>query len=356
VTAKATPRIVVDAMGGDYGVDVVVPGAIAAARQLGSTARIICVGDEALVQSVLERESAAGLGIAVVHAPENIGMDEAPAAAIRRKKNSSIVVGAGLLRDGEADAFVSAGSTGAVTAASTLVVGRLPGVRRPGIAALIPTQAGVALVLDVGANSDAKPNHLLQFAAMGRTYSRSVLGVAEPRVGILNIGEERGKGNDLTQEAWDLLDAHEPGFVGNIEGKHFFAGGADVVVCDGFTGNVVLKILESFGGFLLNSFRDEISGDWRAKIGAGILKPAMKQFARRFNYAEYGGAPLLGCNGLVMISHGSSSAEAITNAVLAADRGVRDEISSRIRAEIEREQQEMGIDPDSNSAMERTPR
>ena len=356
MTAQTTPRIVVDAMGGDYGVEVVVPGAIAAARQLKGTAQIICSGDSALVESVLERESATDLGIQVVHAPENIGMDEAPAAAIRRKKDSSIVVGAGLLRDGDADAFVSAGSTGAVTAASTLVIGRLPGVRRPGIAALIPTASGLTLVLDVGANSDAKPSHLLQFAAMGRIYSRSVLGVSEPKVGLLNIGEERGKGNDLTQEAWDLLDAHEPGFVGSIEGKHFFAGGADVVVCDGFTGNVVLKILESFAGFLLKSFREEISGDWRAKVGAGILKPAMKQFGKRFNYAEYGGAPLLGCNGVVLISHGSSSSEAITNAVLAADRGVRDQISTKIRQEIEREQQEMDAGPDGTTAMEGTPR
>jgi glycerol-3-phosphate acyltransferase PlsX len=356
VTGQATPRIVVDAMGGDYGVKVVVSGAVAAARQLGDSARIVCAGDAGQIEAQLERESAAGLAIQVVHAPENIGMDEAPAAAIRRKKDSSIVVGAGLLRDGEAEAFVSAGSTGAVTAASTLVIGRLPGVRRPGIAALIPTASGLTLLLDVGANSDAKPAHLLQFAGMGRIYSRSVLGVADPKVGILNIGEERGKGNDLTQEAWDLLDAHEPGFVGNIEGKHFFAGGADVVVCDGFTGNVVLKILESFGGFLASSFREEISGDWRAKLGAGILRPALKQYARRFNYVEYGGAPLLGCNGLVMISHGGSSWEAIRNAVLAADRGVRDEISRKIRDEIEREQQELDADPDGTTAMEGTPR
>jgi glycerol-3-phosphate acyltransferase PlsX len=341
---------VVDALGGDFGIDVVVPGVIAAARQLSDQARILCVGDEAPIRKILERDGATELSIEVVHAPENIGMDEAPANAIRRKKNSSIVVGAQLLRDQRADAFVSAGSTGAVTAASTLVIGRLPGVRRPGIAALIPTRSGVTLVLDVGANSDAKPAHLLQFAAMGRIYSRSVLGVEEPRVGILNIGEERGKGNELTQESWTLLEAHEPGFVGNIEGKHLFQGGADVVVCDGFTGNVVLKMLESFGGFLLSSFRSEITGDWRARLGALILRPSMRHFARRFNYAEYGGAPLLGCAGLVMISHGNSSAEAITNAVLAADRGVRDEITRRIRDEIEREQRAMGEDPSAESS------
>lgn len=341
-------------MGGDHGVDVVVPGAIAAALRLGDGARIICVGDEGPIRAALERESATELPIDVVHAPENIGMDEAPAAAIRRKKNSSIVVGAELLRDGLADAFVSAGSTGAVTAASTLIIGRLPGVRRPGIAALIPTSQGVTLLLDVGANSDAKPAHLLQFAAMGRIYAHSVLGKTQPRVGILNIGEERGKGNDLTQEAWDLLEAHEPSFIGNVEGKHFFDGNADVVVCDGFSGNVVLKILEAFGAFLLGSFREEIEGNVRAKLGAGLLKPAIKQFVRRFDYAEYGGAPLLGCNGLVMISHGRSSAEAITNAVLAADRGVRDRISAKIREEIEREQREMEAGPDPGSAVEGT--
>lgn len=355
MTAEAAPRIVIDAMGGDYGVEVVVPGVIAAARRLQDSARLICVGDETGIRTALAAGAASELGIEIIHAPVNIGMDEAPAAAIRRKKDSSIVVGAGLLRDGEADAFVSAGSTGAVTAASTLVIGRLPGVRRPGIAALIPSAQGVTLVLDVGANSEAKPGHLLQFAAMGRIYSRSVLGIEQPRVGILNIGEERGKGNELTQEAWDLLEAHEPAFVGNVEGKHLFQGKADVVVCDGFTGNVVLKILEAFGGFLLNSFRDEISGDWQAKVGAGILRPAMKKFVRRFNYAEYGGAPLLGCNGLVIIAHGGSSSEAITNAVLAADRGVRDRISQKIGAEIEREQHAMDAAPDPDSPAEGTP-
>lgn len=328
-------------MGGDFGPSVVVPGVLEAARRLGASTRLVCVGDESQVRAEIARHGGEALGLEVVHAPDNIGMDEAPASAIRRKPQSSIVVGAQLMKNGDVDAFVSAGSTGAVTAASTLIVGRLPGVARPGIATMLPSDKGVCLVIDMGANVDSKPQHLLQYAVMGRIYAKHVLGHASPTVGLLNIGEEPGKGNELTQQAYDLLKAHEPAFIGNVEGKHLFDGRATVIVTDGFVGNVVLKNLESFGGFLARGFREEIKSNLRAKIGAWLLRPALREFSKRFNYAEYGGAPLLGCRGVVIIAHGSSSSEAITNAVRVADRGVRDRISGRIQQEIEREQEEL---------------
>lgn len=347
-----SPRIAVDASGGDHGPSVVVPGAIAAARQLEGSA-VVLVGPEDEIRREIDAAGAQDLDLRVVHAPDTIGMDESPAAAVRRKTESSIAVGARLVRDGEADAFVSAGSTGAVTAAATLIIGRLPGVQRPGIATVLPSQKGVSLVIDMGANVDCKPRHLMQFAAMGKIYARSVLGLEDATVGLLNIGEEPGKGNELTQAAHELLGAHEPDFVGNIEGKHLFEGRATVVVCDGFVGNVVLKILESFGGFLLSSFREQIRGNVRATLGAGMLKPSMKEFAKAFDYAEYGGAPLLGCRGVVIIAHGRSSAQAITNAIRVADRGVRDDIAGRIQQEVEREEREIqseGTNPEASEA------
>lgn len=335
-------RIAVDAMGGDHGPSVVVPGAVAAARTLEGRARLTLLGDEAQIHAELERHSYSEhecAPIEVVHAPENIGMDEAPAAAIRRKKSSPIVMGAQRMRAGEADAFVSAGNTGAVTTAGTLIVGRLPGVDRPGIATVLPTAKGVSLMVDVGANSDCKPQHLLQFGAMGRIYAERVLGVERAAVGLLNIGEEPKKGNELVQGAYQLLSDFEPAFVGNLEGRDVFAGKADVIVADGFVGNVVLKLLESFGGFLLRSFREEVRNDLRASVGGWLLRPSIREFSRRFNYAEYGGAPLLGCRGVIIISHGGSSVEAITNAVLVAERGARDRVPDRIEAEIEREKE-----------------
>lgn len=330
-------------MGGDHGPSVVVPGAVAAARGLKGRAHLILLGDEPAIRAQLDRHHTdpdASASIEVRSAPENIGMDEAPAAAIRRKKQSPIVVGAQLMRDGEADAFVSAGNTGAVTTAGTLIVGRLPGVDRPGIATVLPTAKGVSLLIDVGANSDCKPQHLLQFGAMGRIYAERVLRREDVTVGLLNIGEEPKKGSELVQEAHRLLSDFEPGFVGNLEGRDVFAGKADVIVAEGFVGNVVLKLLESFGGFLLRSFREEVGGDLRASLGGWLLRPSIREFSRRFDYAEYGGAPLLGCRGLIIISHGGSSIEAITNAVRVAERGTRDRVPEHIRAEIEREKAE----------------
>jgi phosphate acyltransferase len=329
-------------MGGDHGPAVVVPAAIEAVRRLGDQARIFLLGDESVLKAEVARAgfSLRSGQLEVVHAPENIDMDEAPASAIRRKKRSPIVVGAQMMRDGQVDAFVSAGNTGAVTAAGTLIVGRISGVVRPGIATMFPTGKGVSLMVDVGANVDCKPKHLLQFGTMGRIYAECVLERENASVGLLNIGEEPKKGNELTQQAYQLLQQHEPHFVGNLEARDVFAGRADVVVADGFVGNVVLKLLESFGGFLLRSFREEVGRDWRAMLGGLLLKPSIREFSRRFNYAEYGGAPLLGCRGLIIIAHGGSSEIAITNAILVAERGTRDRVPQRIREAIEKEQDE----------------
>ncbi len=353
MTTPRHPRIAVDASGGDFGPAVVVPAAVQAARQLAGRARVVCIGDEVTIRAELAACGAASELVDVVHAPDNIEMCESPAAAVRRKPDSSISVGARLMKDGAVDAFVSAGSTGAVTAASTLVVGRLPGVARPGIASILPTERGVGLLIDVGANADCKPQHLLQFAAMGRIYAELVLGVPSPTVGLLNIGEEPSKGNELTQEAHRLLTAHEPNFVGNVEGRHVLEGRATVVVTDGFVGNVLLKTLESLRGVIGRVVREEIRRDWRAALGALLMKPALRGLSRRSNYQEYGGAPLLGCRGVVIICHGSSSSVAITNALRVAERAVKDRVPDRIAAEIERER--AALDANERAADTPTP-
>lgn len=359
MAADRNARIAVDAMGGDHGPSVVVPGAVEAQRQLNAGCRVVLVGDERLVAAELKRCDASPGDFEIIHAPDNIGMSEAPATAIRRRPQSSIVVAANEMKAGRVDAFVSAGSTGAVVAASLLIVGRLPKVARPAIASLLPNKKGVGLFLDAGANVDCKPKHLLQFGAMGRIYAERVLGRQDVKVALMNIGEEASKGDELSIAAHELLAHYEPAFIGNLEGRDIFEGNADVLVMDGFVGNVVLKILEACAGFIATSFRDAIVQNMRAQSGAWLLKPALKEYARRFDYAEYGGAPLLGCNGVIVISHGGSSAVAIKNAVRVAERGVEDGIPARIREEIEREdaqiladhpEQESGVSPERPGA------
>lgn len=327
-----------DANGGDYGPSVVVPGSVAAAQQLGARCRVVLVGDEPAIRGELDACGASPDLVDIVHAPDNIDMSEAPATAIRRKPESSIVVGANLTKSNDVQAFVSAGSTGAMTAASLLIVGRVPGVARPGIASLLPTRRGIGLFLDVGANSDCKPKHILQFAAMGRIYAEHVLRLPSPTVGLLNIGEEPSKGNELSLEAHRLLAQNEPAFIGNVEGREIFDGKASVIVMDGFVGNVVLKILESCYGFIGESVKNEIRNDPRAMLGGWLIRPAVQRLGKRFHYEQYGGAPLLGCNGVIIICHGGSSPEAITNAIKVAERGVRDRVPERIRVEIEAEE------------------
>ena len=322
--------IALDAMGGDAGPAVNVEGAVAAVRELG--VGVILVGVQEEIRRHLDRYDVSGLPIKVRHASEIVEMGESPSTALRKKKDSSIRVAVDLVKNGDADAVVSAGNTGAVMAITLVVLGPLAGVERPAIAAVLPTLAGHAILLDVGANVDCKPRHLVQFAIMGNVYARQVLGKVRPRVGLLSIGEEESKGNELTKEAFRALE-EEPGieFIGNVEGVDLFNGHADVVVCDGFTGNVALKIGESVAETVMALIREEVTADLRSRAGALLLKPAFRRLHRRLDYSEIGGAPLLGVNGITIISHGRSSAKAIRNALRVAADCVRSRVLDNIR-------------------------
>jgi len=322
--------VALDAMGGDAGPAVNVEGAVAAARELGLG--VILVGVQEEIRRHLDRHDLRGLPIKVRHASEVVEMGESPSTALRKKRDSSIRVAVDLVRSGDADAVVSAGNTGAVMAITLVVLGPLAGVERPAIAAALPTLAGHAILLDVGANVDCKPRHLIQFAIMGNVYARQVLGKARPRVGLLSIGEEETKGNELTKEAFRALE-EEPGieFIGNVEGVDVFKGYADVVVCDGFTGNVALKIGESVAETIMALVREEVTADLRSRAGALLLKPAFRRLQRRLDYSEVGGAPLLGVNGITIISHGRSSAKAIRNALRVAGDCVKSRVLDNIR-------------------------
>jgi phosphate acyltransferase len=322
-------RIAVDAMGGDKGLRVVVAGAIDAVLARPDEIRITLVGREEQIRPLVGGVDPSL--IEIVHASEFIEMNEAPATAIRRKKDASISVALRLIREGKADAMVSAGNTGAVVASSLLTLGRLHGVSRPAISTLWPNKRQGAVVLDVGANHECTPKNLLQFAVMGSVFAEMASGVKKPRVGLLNIGEERSKGNELVRDSYALLEA-DPRihFVGNVEGRDVFDGAADVVVCDGFVGNVILKFSESIYSFLAHLVRDEIRRGMLAKAGALLMKRAFNSVRSQLDYAEYGGAPLLGVNGVVIISHGKSSRRAIKNAILAAAKSVNTNVNHHI--------------------------
>ncbi|KPJ61448.1 MAG: hypothetical protein AMJ46_01820 [Latescibacteria bacterium DG_63] len=330
---RQTPRIAVDAAGGDLGPSVVVEGAVRALRELNGSAQVTLFGDESVVNSELSRLEHGDLPLSVVNAPEQIGMDEA-AAAFRKKKNSSIAVATRMQKENQTDAFVSAGNTGVVVAASLLNLGRLKGVDRPAIATVVPNEFGGCVMLDVGANAECKPIHLVHFGIMGSIYAKHFLGRKEPRVGLLNIGEEGTKGNDLAVETYKLLSESPVRFVGNVEGRDVFGGGADVVVCDGFTGNILLKFMESVIDLLAGSLREQVSRAFRARIGAFFMRPTFEKLGQMLDYAEYGGAPLLGVNGVCIIGHGSSSAKAVKNAIKVAVRFVEKEVNDRIKEEL----------------------
>jgi glycerol-3-phosphate acyltransferase PlsX len=319
--------IAVDAMGGDFGPDIVVPGAIDALKQAGDF-ELALYGREDAIGGVLEALQVSELAISIVPCRDDIEMSEAPAAAIRGKPDSPIVKGMRDQKAGRTAAFVSAGSTGAMVAASLLILGRLASVDRPAIGTLIPTLDSQFLLLDAGANVQCSPEHLLRFAQMGDLYSREMLGLAKPRIGLLNIGQEEAKGSDLTLGAHRLLRQSCLHFIGNIESNRLLEGAADVVVTDGFTGNVILKLIEGFARHLENMI---------AAWGAGLtdksaLAPLSRFMGDRFNYEAYGGALLLGINGIGIISHGRSSARAITNAVLAARQQAILNIPEKLRA------------------------
>jgi glycerol-3-phosphate acyltransferase PlsX len=328
-------KIAVDAMGGDYGPAVVVEGAVASAREYGAST--ILVGDKAAIERELSRCKAHDLPIEVRHASQVVGMAELPSHALRRKRDSSLRVAADLVRDGEAAAFVSAGNTGAAMAIAMFVVGVLPGVDRPAIAAVLPNLRGFTVLLDAGANVDPKPKHLLQFAVMGHVYARDILGYANPRVGLLSVGEEEGKGNDLTKEAYEELKDSSLNFIGNVEGREIYNGRCDVVVTDGFTGNVALKISESLADMLGSMIKEELTRDVRSKVGAALALPAFERFKKRVDYTEMGGAPLLGINGAAIICHGASPVKAIKNAVRVAREWAKADLNQHIKTALEAE-------------------
>lgn len=337
-------RIVVDAMGGDSAPAVEVEGAVMALRDGNLSAEVVLVGDEKAIQRELQRLGAASEpGLFLEHAPERIEMGQDPAREVRRKKGASIVVATRMLKEGRADGLVSAGNTGAVVACSLLTLGRIEGVRRPAIATFLPSPTGGAVLLDAGANSDCTPGHLLQFGVMGAIYARRVMERKDPKVGLLNIGEESSKGNKLVQTAYPLLAQGPFRFVGNVEGRDVFHGGADVVVCDGFVGNVVLKFSESVIHLIMQLIRDEVGDDLRHRLGGLLMRPVFRSLSQQLNYEEYGGAPLLGVSGVVIISHGSSSPKAIKNAIHVAIRFAKERINDHIRTEL------MGQDVDQVS-------
>ena len=326
------PLIGVDAMGGDFGPSVVVPGTVMALREFAGRFRVVLLGDLDEVRRELGKLDAKDLPIEVVHAPERVEMDEPPATVLRRKPNSSLVIATQMQKEKKLDAFFSAGSTGAVVAASLLGLGRLEKVSRPGIATIFPNRGKGCVVLDVGATADCKPQHLVQFASMGSCYAHDVLGLTEPRVGLLSIGEESSKGNEVTVEAHELL-AKGTGinFIGNVEGRDILKGEVDVVVCDGFTGNVVLKLAESVLTHIVTSFRREVGGSVRAKLGALMLKPAFDRMRKEFDYAEYGAAPLLGVDGVIFIGHGRSSPRAIRSGLRTTATFVEQRVNEHIQ-------------------------
>ncbi len=308
-------RVVLDAMGGDNGCAAMVDGAIQAVKD-NSNVDVILVGQEEVVRAELGKYTYPEAQIKIVHASEVIETGEPPVLAIRRKKGSSIVVGLNLVKKGEADAFVSAGSTGAVLVGGQLIVGRIKGVERPPLGVLIPTTKGVSLLVDNGANVDARASHLVQFAKMGSIYMENVVGIKNPRVSIVNVGVEEEKGNALVKETFPLLkECDDINFTGNIEAREIPHGGADVIVCEGFTGNVILKLYEGVGSALIGEVKKGMTSTIRSTIGALLVKPALKKTLKRFDAAEYGGAPMLGLNGLVVKTHGSSTAKEVKNTI-----------------------------------------
>jgi glycerol-3-phosphate acyltransferase PlsX len=313
-------KIVLDAMGGDHAPPVAVEGGVWAAREYGI--EVILVGREEDVRRELAKHDTSGLSLPIVHASEVIEMEEHPAAAVKAKKDSSMVVGMDLVKRGEADAFVSAGNSGGVMAAALFRLGRIRGIKRPALSTVYPTTPGLCFILDVGANTDCKPEYLLQFAYMGVAYAERVLGIANPRVGIVSNGEEEGKGSILVQEAYQMLKKSGLNFIGNVEGKDIPAGMADVVVTDGFTGNVIGKLSEGLAESLLHLIKEEIKKSPIATVGALLARPAFEQVRKRLDYAEFGGAPLLGVDGVVIVAHGRSNAKAIKNAVRVTKQAV----------------------------------
>lgn len=325
-------KIVVDAMGGDFAPQAVIEGVIQAVKEFD--VKITLVGLEDQIRTELNKHNCSPDLFEIIHAPEVVGMDEPAKTPIRTKKQSSISVGINLLKKPGYDAFISAGNTGAVVAASTIFLGMLEGVERPAIGLVIPTLNKFSFIIDVGANSEAKPEHLLQSSLMAKIYAREVLGIESPTIGLLNIGEEAGKGGGLAKEAYKLMDERLKNFAGNVEANEVYTGKTDCIVCDGFVGNVLLKVSEGLMECAQKLVKREVKKNIVAIAGALLLKLGLGDLKKLVDYSEYGGAPLLGVNGVVMIGHGRSSPKAIKNAIRATMREVEHDILSAMIKEM----------------------
>ncbi|MWC26605.1 phosphate acyltransferase PlsX [Paenibacillus sp. MMS18-CY102] len=327
-------RIAIDAMGGDHAPNLIVKGALDAAAQW-TDIQVILVGDSAVIEPLLQGSMPSN--VRIEHAEEVIGPDEEPVKAVRRKKRSSMVVAGQLVREGQADAMISAGNTGALMTTGLLVVGRMEGIERPALAQLIPTKNGVnVMALDLGANMDAKPEQLVQYAQLGSIYRSKVDGLTNPRVGLLNVGTEERKGNELTKAAYDLLEASSLNFIGNVESRDVLDHNCDVLVCDGFAGNIMLKAIEGTASSIMKTLKEEFNRSLLTKLAGAIMMPGLRNFRKTMDYKEHGGALLLGVNGLVVKGHGSSDALAIRNAIRQTRNALISNVTASMADEISR--------------------
>jgi len=321
-------NIAIDVMGGDHAPTEIIKGCVEASQETQS--KLMLIGKEDIIAEELKKYTYPLDRITIINAQEVITMEDSPVQAIRGKKDSSMVVGLNLVKKKEADAFVSAGNTGALLTGATLIVGRVKGVQRPGLASLIPTDRGFSLLIDCGANADAKASYLMQFSHMGSIYMKRLMGVDQPAIGLINIGVEEEKGNTMVKEAYGLLSESNLNFIGNIEARDIPLGEADVLVCDGFVGNIVLKHMEGFGMWVFKLLKEELTKTWIRKIGALILSPALRNLKNKFDYSEHGGAPLLGLNGLVIKTHGSAKAKQVKHTILQADKLIKQNVVAEI--------------------------
>src|SRR5438477_3386763 len=329
-------KLALDAMGGDFGPPNPVAGAVMALRDYHQIKKLYLVGDSAKVENELRKHQCNDSRIEIVHSTQVVDMSDRAWTAVRRKKDSSISRAVDLIKHGDADAVVSAGHTGAAVFASTIKLRTLPGIDRPGIAAVLPTETNVFVLIDAGANIDARPDHLLQYAIMGSVYSSHVLGYKKPSVGLISLGEEDVKGTELTKEVFKLLKRTSLNFRGNIEGRHLFENPVEVVVCDGFVGNVILKTCESIAVAIFTWLKHELMRSPKRKIGAYLAKNAFLEIKDKTNYEEYGGSPLLGVNGICIIAHGASTPLAVKNAIRVAAESIEQQINPHIVEEIRR--------------------
>ena len=322
-------KIAIDVMGGDHAPDEIIKGCVKAAKDI--SCKLVLVGQEDIIKQKLSAYTYDESKIDIVHADEVITMEDSPVTAIRQKKQSSMVVGLKLLKEKQVDGFISAGSTGALLTGATLIVGRIPGVDRPALAPIIPTKLGYSLLIDCGANVDAKPSYLVQFARMGTVYMQQCLKVNNPKVGLVNIGTEEEKGNQLTKEAYKLLSEDQKiNFYGNVEARDITEGKVDILVCDGFVGNVILKFMEGFGKWILSMLKEQFMKNLKTKLAALLLKKGIYAIKDQFNYSTKGGAPFLGVNGLVVKTHGSSKEDEIYSTIMQTEGFIDNQLVEKI--------------------------